>query len=844
MPRLYVPGPPVTFTITVNPNGQVDQPVNRIACENTVVSVGFTTVNTGGTTLYNWTNNNTGIGLPASGNGDISFTAVNTTTSPLTGTITVTPVFTNGGTNCPGPSRQFNITVNPEGQVNDPPDMVICNGSANTVSFTTNNTGGITTYNWTNTNTAIGLLADGTGPFTFTATNTGTSAITATITVTPSFNNGSVDCDGPLQSFTITVNPTPTLTSPLVLPDICSNTAVSYTPASTTAGTTFSWTRGVVAGITPAGPTSGTDNPNETLRNLTNITIGVTYQYTLTANGCPNIQNVIVNVKPEPVIEPGQTADICSDNALNHHINLVNFTNPSDNVTFTWPAPVLNPVDPAFTGGTARVSASIQNISDTFVNRTGSFGTATYTVTPYKDGCAGLPETIVVVVRPEPILDPGLNRTVCSNAPIGLILATAAGSVAADYYNISNVVLDAGLSADAGNAAIANSAAPAGYLSNDRYLNITGVDKNVRYTVQPFRAPDCYGDPLEVVITIHPQPYIVPAQIKNVCSGVPVGMEILLSPPNVPAGTLFSWPVPVMSDASGQGTARNNVPADPAGTIHINDVFSNTSGAPIQATYNITPVSTLGCAGTTIPVIITVNPEPVPKVISGRDKICIGEINLVYNVTPVAGSIFHWTVDPAIGTKTFDFNTNAIIINAAAAPGAGNITVYETNSYTCDGDPTILPVQVYTQASPENITGPANVCAFSTQVYSVTSRAGSTYNWTIPGGAAISGDPSAASITVIFGNVGGTISVAETNIAGCITVHNPIMVTVRPLPSANISGGANICEGGSIPLNIVFAGTAPYSVHICNQWSGPGTGQYFFQSVCAECHPGGYIHDS
>ena len=35
-------------------------------------------------------------------------------------------------------------------------------------------------------------------------------------------------------------------------------------------------------------------------------------------------------------------------------------------------------------------------------------------------------------------------------------------------------------------------------------------------------------------------------------------------------------------------------------------------------------------------------------------------------------------------------------------------------------------------------------------------------------------------------------------------------VTVRPLPSATISGGANICEGGSIPLNIVFAGTAPY----------------------------------
>ncbi|MFZ2339144.1 MAG: PKD domain-containing protein [Bacteroidales bacterium] len=805
------PGPPVTFTITVNPAGQVDQPVNRIACENNNVSVAFTTVNTGGTTTYNWTNSNTGIGLQAAGSGDISFIATNTASVPITGTITVTPVFINGGTSCPGPSRTFNITINPEGQVDEPADMIICNGTTQNVVFTTVNTNGLTTFSWTNSNTAIGLGTDGTGPLTFTATNTGTSPITATITVSPSFNNGSVDCAGPSETFTITVNPTPVLSSPLTIPDICSNSVVSYNPASTTSGTTFSWTRGVVAGITPDGPTFGTDNPGETLRNLTNITIGVTYQFTLTANGCPNIQNVFVNVKPEPVIEPDQTSDVCSDNAVNHHISLVNFSNPSDNVTFTWPAPELSPADPAFSGGTARTSASIQNISDVFTNRTGLTGTATYTVTPYKDGCAGVPETIVIVVRPEPVLDPDLNRTICSNTPIGLILREAAGSIGIDYYNISDVRLDDGLSADPGNSVISNSAAPAGYLENDRYLNITGVNKNVTYTVQPFRTPDCFGDPVEVVITIRPQPYIVPAQIKSVCSGVPIAKEILLSPANVPAGTVFSWPAPTMSDASGQGTAGVNVTADPAGKLHINDIINNTSGVPVTATYNITPISAEGCAGLTIPVIITINPEPLPRIISGRDKICIGETNIVYNVSPVPGSSFHWTVDPAVGTKTFDYNTNAIIINAASAAGSGIISVYETNLYTCAADSSILPVQVYTQASPENISGPADVCAFSTQTYSVTPRTGSTYKWSIPGGAAISGDPSAATINVVFGNVGGTISVSETNIAGCITNHNPITVTVRPLPSASISGGANICEGGSIPLNVVFSGTAPYS---------------------------------
>ena len=91
----------------------------------------------------------------------------------------------------------------------------------------------------------------------FIAVNPGTAPITATITVTPTFNFGSTDCPGPSKSFTITVNPTPALTSSLTPADICSNSLFSYNPSSLTAGTTFHWNRAMVAGITPAGPTSG-----------------------------------------------------------------------------------------------------------------------------------------------------------------------------------------------------------------------------------------------------------------------------------------------------------------------------------------------------------------------------------------------------------------------------------------------------------------------------------------------------------------------------------------------------------------------------------------------------------
>ena len=62
---------------------------------------------------------------------------------------------------------------------------------------------------------SIGLAASGTGDIaSFTATNTGTAPVVATIVVTPHFENGSVTCDGPTKTFTITVNPTAEVNQP------------------------------------------------------------------------------------------------------------------------------------------------------------------------------------------------------------------------------------------------------------------------------------------------------------------------------------------------------------------------------------------------------------------------------------------------------------------------------------------------------------------------------------------------------------------------------------------------------------------------------------------------------
>ena len=119
----------------------------------------FTTSNTDWITTYDWTNTNPLIGLADSGIGNIpSFEVLNDAANSQNAIITVTPTYTNNGVECTGPSETFVLTVNPGAQVNPIDNQILCNDElTDPIQFTTLNTDGVTEYNWTNTNTSIGL---------------------------------------------------------------------------------------------------------------------------------------------------------------------------------------------------------------------------------------------------------------------------------------------------------------------------------------------------------------------------------------------------------------------------------------------------------------------------------------------------------------------------------------------------------------------------------------------------------------------------------------------------------------------------------------------------------------
>src|SRR5690606_14719863 len=148
-------------------------------------------------------------------------------------TVIVTPSL-NG---CEGPSQSFTITVNPTVGVDDPTDQTVCNNAAvSAISFSGAVSG--TSYSWTNDNISIGLADSGSGDIaSFTANNSTSAPVVANITVTPSANG----CEGPSQSFTITVNPTPSVDDPADQ-IVCNNAAVSAISFSgAVSGTSYSW---------------------------------------------------------------------------------------------------------------------------------------------------------------------------------------------------------------------------------------------------------------------------------------------------------------------------------------------------------------------------------------------------------------------------------------------------------------------------------------------------------------------------------------------------------------------------------------------------------------------------
>src|SRR5690606_29676261 len=287
---------PVTYTITVNPTPVVNPITNISVCNGAnVPASAFTSTPTGAT--FSWTNSNTAIGLAGTGAVKVpAFTAANTTGSAITSTVSVTPTL-NG---CVGTPVTYTITVNPTPVVNPITNITVCNG-ANVPASAFSSTPAGATFTWTNSNTAIGLAASGSGNTpAFTATNTTTAPITSTVSVTPTLNG----CVGTPVTYTITVNPTPAAPTAADV-TICPNNTATLTASAP--GGTYEWYDAATGGNLL---TTGASYTTPVLTTTT------AYYVQTTVNGCVSPRaTVTVTVAPGLVVDAGLDTTICYGDA-------------------------------------------------------------------------------------------------------------------------------------------------------------------------------------------------------------------------------------------------------------------------------------------------------------------------------------------------------------------------------------------------------------------------------------------------------------------------------------------------------------------------------------------------
>jgi len=261
---------------------------------------------------------------------------------------------------------------------------------------------------------------------------------------------------------------------------------------------------------------------------------------------------------------------------------------------------------------------------------------------------------------------------------------------------------------------------------------------------------------------------------------------------NVAGATFYLWTLP--SGASG-ASATNSITVDFT-------LFS--SGNICVQAGNDCGISSSSCL-----FVTGISVPPAPSSISGATSVCSNAAGVVYSVTsdPNATS-YVWTLPSgASGSST----TNSITVNYTSFAG-GNICVKAVNSCGMSSQTCLAISIVAIPAMPSSISGTATPCANSIGVvYSCPAVSGATsYTWTVPSTATLTGGQGTTSITVNFSSTftSGTIKVSSVNCAGS-SAQQSLTVYGKPATPGTITGPTTFCSNQQgVPYSIAAVGGA------------------------------------
>lgn len=419
-------------------------------------------------------------------------------------------------------------------------------------------------------------------------------------------------------------------------------------------------------------------------------------------------------------------------------------------VTYTGPSPAGANYTWGFDGGTV---ASGSGQGPYQVTWTGS-GTKNITLDVVDNGCTSPQVTQPLTINPSPVANAGADVTVCSGGVAQLGAANVAG-----YTYVWT---------PATNLSATN-------ISNPTYTftNTTGAPVTTQYILNVTQngCPD--ADTVQVTVGV-PQPTTISTtgNVTAICNG----NTITISSDSVYAAYLWS-----------DNSTGSSITVGQAGTYALAAADAN------------------GCQYVSNPLTITINPSPVPVLVSSTNESCFGAGDgdiTVDGSNSIAPYTFAWNTSPQQTTAT------------ATALSAGSYDVTVTDGNSCTGSATF------------SITSPTQLAINLVSITDV-----SCYGYT-DGSIQLSATGGTSPYTYLWSNTAqgpalsnvaeGTYDVTLTDANNCTetdsyVVGSPteIVLTVDDITDASCFGYSD----GSITVSAV-GGSSPYSFDWSNNSSG------------------------
>ena len=415
--------------------------------------------------------------------------------------------------------------------------------------------------------------------------------------------------------------------------------------------------------------------------------------------------------------------------------------------------------------------------------------------------CPAVSDELTLTINPLPIVDAGVDQTICSTATVTLAGTIGGGATSATW----STALGDGAFDNASSLNAIYTPGPGDIAAGTVTLTLTTNDP----------AGPCVAASADVVITIDPAATVDAGAPLTICA-----MDT--APLNGTIGgsaTSATW-----STALGDGAFDNASSLNAIYTPGPGDIAAGT------VTLTLTTDDPAGvCDAVSDDVVITIN--PAPTVDAGAPlSICAGTTATLAGT--IGGSATSATWSTLLGDGTFN---NASLLNAVYTPGPGDIAAGTVTLTLTTNDPAgpCLPatddVVITIDPAPTVDAGTnLTICSDGTVALAgVIGGSATSALWTTVDGDGTFDNPAALNAIYTPGpndiDAGAvTLTLTTDDPAGaCDAVSDNIVVTINPVPVVDAGAPVIVCEGSTVTLAGTIGGSATSST-----WSTSGDGTF------------------